>query len=39
GDDGGVSLNDSAAVVQADILFDHGVIHIIDSVLTPPASS
>ena len=34
GDDG-VVLNDVATVTTTDILFDHGVIHIIDTVMTP----
>ena len=38
GDDG-VTLNDGVKVVTADVLFDHGVIHVIDTVLTPPAAS
>jgi len=38
GDDG-ITLNDGVKVVTADILFDHGVIHVIDTVLAPPAAS
>jgi len=34
GDDS-VMLNDVATVTTADILFDHGVIHVIDTVMTP----
>jgi basic membrane lipoprotein Med (substrate-binding protein (PBP1-ABC) superfamily) len=37
-DDGTVWLNETTKVVTADILFDHGVIHVIDTVLTPPAA-
>jgi basic membrane protein A and related proteins len=37
-DDSGVHLND-ATVETADVLFDHGVIHIIDTVLMPPEAS
>jgi hypothetical protein len=35
-DDGTVTIGD-ATVVTGDILFDHGVIHVIDTVLAPPA--
>jgi uncharacterized surface protein with fasciclin (FAS1) repeats len=39
GDDGSVGFKDqSAAVVQADVEADNGVIHVIDAVLLPPAS-
>ncbi len=33
----GVKLNDSANVVSTDILCTNGVIHVIDSVILPPA--
>ena len=36
--DGGVRLNESANVVTTDIEASNGVIHIIDSVLLPPAA-
>jgi len=36
--DGSVKLNDTATVVTADIMASNGVIHVIDSVLLPPAS-
>jgi uncharacterized surface protein with fasciclin (FAS1) repeats len=36
-DMGSVMLNDSATVVQTDILTTNGVIHVIDSVILPPA--
>jgi transforming growth factor-beta-induced protein len=35
----GVSLNDSAKVMTADVMASNGVIHIIDSVLLPPAQN
>lgn len=35
--DGGVTINDSAAVVIADIVTSNGVVHVIDGVLLPPA--
>lgn len=35
-DMGSVMLNDSAEVVQTDILTTNGVIHVIDSVILPP---
>ena len=34
--DGGVRIND-AAVTQADIVASNGVIHVVDSVILPPA--
>jgi len=37
-EDGTVTLNDSAKVVQTDIEASNGVIHVIDSVLLPPSS-
>ncbi|MEO8272291.1 MAG: fasciclin domain-containing protein [Aureliella sp.] len=33
----GVKLNDTASVVKTDILCTNGVIHVIDSVILPPA--
>ncbi len=33
--DGGVTVNDSASVVKADIAASNGVIHVIDTVLIP----
>ena len=36
--DGTVYLNDSAKVVTADVMASNGVIHVIDTVLLPPAS-
>jgi uncharacterized surface protein with fasciclin (FAS1) repeats len=33
---GGVRINDVATVIQADIVADNGVIHVIDTVLLPP---
>ena len=36
--DGTVYLNDSAKVVTADVTASNGVIHVIDTVLLPPAS-
>ena len=36
--DGTVYLNDSAKVVTADVMATNGVIHVIDTVLLPPAS-
>ncbi len=33
---GGVRINDTATVIQADITADNGVIHVIDVVLLPP---
>jgi len=33
--DGGVTINDSAAVVIADIVTSNGVVHVIDGVLLP----
>jgi uncharacterized surface protein with fasciclin (FAS1) repeats len=33
----GVTINDSASVVTADVLASNGVIHVIDSVLVPPS--
>jgi uncharacterized surface protein with fasciclin (FAS1) repeats len=33
----GVTINDSATVVAADVLASNGVIHVIDSVLVPPS--
>ncbi len=36
--DGTVYLNDSAKVVTADVMASNGVIHLIDTVLLPPAS-
>ena len=35
--DGAVVINDSATVIQADVLASNGVIHVIDAVLLPPA--
>ena len=35
--DGAVVINDSATVIQADVLASNGVIHVIDTVLLPPA--
>jgi len=35
--DGSVLLNDSAKVVKTDILASNGVIHVIDTVIMPPA--
>ena len=35
--DGAVVINDSATVIQADVLASNGVIHVIDGVLLPPA--
>ena len=35
---GTVYLNDSAKVVTADVMASNGVIHVIDTVLLPPAS-
>jgi len=35
--DDGIWLNDTVKVSTTDILFDHGVIHVIDGVLMPPA--
>ena len=35
--DGAVVINDSATVIQADVLANNGVIHVIDTVLLPPA--
>jgi len=35
---GGVRINDTATVIQADIATDNGVIHVIDVVLLPPAN-
>jgi uncharacterized surface protein with fasciclin (FAS1) repeats len=32
----GVQLNDSANVIQADIVASNGVIHVIDAVILPP---
>lgn len=37
--DGNVKLNDSATVVTTDIEATNGVIHVIDSVLLPPAEA
>lgn len=37
GTQGGVSLNGSAHVTQADVECTNGVIHIIDTVILPPA--
>jgi|GEM_PF-1179212 len=34
--DDGVYLNDTVKVSTTDVLFDHGVIHVIDGVLMPP---
>jgi uncharacterized surface protein with fasciclin (FAS1) repeats len=36
---GAVRVNDSATVTQADVLASNGVIHVIDSVLLPPAAA
>ena len=36
--DDGIYLNDTVKIVTQDILFDHGVIHVIDGVLMPPTS-
>ena len=35
--DGSVYLNDTAKVVAADVMASNGVIHVIDSVILPPA--
>ena len=35
---GGVRINDTATVIQADITADNGVIHVIDVVLLPPTN-
>ena len=35
--DGSVVINDSATVIQADVPASNGVIHVIDTVLVPPA--
>lgn len=35
--DGSVVINDSATVVSADVMASNGIIHVIDSVLLPPA--
>jgi uncharacterized surface protein with fasciclin (FAS1) repeats len=35
--DGKVMLNDSATVIAADVKTSNGVIHIIDTVILPPA--
>jgi len=35
--DGSVFLNDSAKVVTTDVMASNGVIHVIDSVILPPA--
>jgi len=35
--DGSVYLNDSAKVVTTDVMASNGVIHVIDSVILPPA--
>merc|ERR1719401_3275330 len=34
--DGTVKINDSATVIQADVLANNGIIHVIDAVLIPP---
>ena len=36
--DGSVVINDSATVVSADVAASNGIIHVIDTVLLPPAS-
>ena len=36
--DGSVFLNDKAKVVTTDVMASNGVIHVIDSVLLPPAN-
>ena len=36
--DGGVVLNDSANVVETDIVTSGGIIHVIDAVLIPPSA-
>jgi uncharacterized surface protein with fasciclin (FAS1) repeats len=36
-EDGNVMLNESAKVIQADIETSNGVIHVIDTVILPPA--
>ncbi|EON75529.1 hypothetical protein ADIS_3932 [Lunatimonas lonarensis] len=36
---GGIWLNGSAQVVDADIMADNGIIHVIDYVITPPTES
>jgi len=35
--DGSVMLNDSSKVIKTDIMCSNGIIHVIDSVLLPPA--
>ena len=37
-DTGGVTLNDVATVIKADIDLGEGTVHVIDKVLTPPAA-
>jgi basic membrane lipoprotein Med (substrate-binding protein (PBP1-ABC) superfamily) len=37
-EDGTVWLNETIQVVTSDILFDHGVIHVIDTVIPAPAA-
>jgi hypothetical protein len=36
---GAVRVNDSANVTQADVLASNGVVHVIDTVLLPPAAA
>ena len=36
---GAVMLNDKAKVVKTDIMADNGVIHVIDTVILPPANN
>jgi uncharacterized surface protein with fasciclin (FAS1) repeats len=38
-DTGGVTLNDDATVIKADIDLGEGTVHVIDKVLTPPAAA
>ena len=38
-DTGGVTLNDVATVIKADIDLGEGTVHVIDKVLTPPAAA
>ena len=35
--DGSVVINDSATVIQADVMASNGIIHVIDTVLLPPS--
>jgi transforming growth factor-beta-induced protein len=37
--DGGVALNNTLRIVQADITATNGVLHIIDGVMLPPIST